>query len=58
MRGEKSTQNGRYNVFANAFIRVGAQAEAASLKCLQAETAAGLDALLPVILDKAVKKEL
>jgi len=34
------------------------QAEVDALKRLQTETAAGLDALLPVILDKAFKGEL
>ena len=34
------------------------QAEMAALKCLQAETAAELAALLPAILDKAFKGEL
>jgi hypothetical protein len=29
-----------------------------ALKCLQAETAAGLDVLLPAILDRAFKGEL
>ena len=34
------------------------QAEVAALKRLQAETAAGLDALLPAILDRAFKGKL
>ena len=34
------------------------QAEVDALKCLQAETAAGLDSLLPAILDRAFKGEL
>jgi len=34
------------------------QAEVDALKCLQAETASELDALLPAILDKAFKGEL
>ncbi len=34
------------------------QTEVAALKCLQAETAAELDALLLAILDKASKEEL
>ncbi|MCX6906684.1 MAG: hypothetical protein NTY01_01435 [Verrucomicrobia bacterium] len=34
------------------------QAEVDALKCLQAETAAELDALLPAILDRAFKGEL
>jgi type I restriction enzyme, S subunit len=34
------------------------QAEVSSLKCLQTETAAELDALLPAILDRAFKGEL
>jgi len=33
-------------------------AEVDALKCLQAETAAELDALLPAILDRAFKGEL
>jgi hypothetical protein len=50
MRSENSANNGRHNEFANAFTRDGVQAKADTLKRLQAETAAELDALLPAIL--------